>query len=82
MTRRGSTLSKTMLQAIVQADHVASPETVRQTYSESVREEAARYFRALASMLTATEGHPVPPSGLEIECPHCGETITEKDLAS
>lgn len=74
--KKGSTLSKTMLQAIVQTDHVGSADALT-TYPESVRDEAARYFRTLADRLAP----PAAPAGLEIACPHCGETITEKDVS-
>lgn len=51
MARKGSTLSKTMLQGIVQTAFVGSPGDLTRHYPESVRDEAARVFRALADEL-------------------------------
>jgi hypothetical protein len=55
MTRKRSTLSKTMLQGIVQTAMVGSEGSLERTYPGSVREEAARYFRFIADQLMPTK---------------------------
>lgn len=46
-----TSLSKTMLQGIVQTHMVAPAGEIQRVYPESVRQEAARYFRELANEL-------------------------------